>query len=265
MGYYVHAFSVDMAVLLGLHEAIVLQHFHHWHMLNEGVESMQRDGKTWFFLSAARVRRVFPYLSERKIRTAIEHLIEKGYIVKDDAKGYNRSKWYALTEDGQALFLPSYKMSNACDKMSNASYEMSNDIDNNNIYNNKDNNISISEGKEINKENGKFDFRSALIEYGISPELADAWLEVRKNKRATNSQIAYDDTIRQIELSGYPADDCIRMAVVKSWSGFKAAWMHNAIASERQERKGKESTFEKNLRTIDDMFGSDYHTHYYGK
>lgn len=252
--YSAHCFSVDLALRVGLNEAIILQHFHYWHTLNESNDTMQSDGKTWFFLSNARIRQVFPYLSERKIRTAIEHLVVGGYIVKDEGRGYNRSTWYALTKSALMLFSPSDETSNAFVKTSNAFSGNVESIDSN-IDNNIDNNI-ISEGKEIYKEKKKFDFRTALIEAGVTEEVADAWLQVRKTKHATNTKLAFDETMHQIEISGYPADDCIRMAAIKSWRGFSAAWMLNAIESENV--KSKETSFTRNLRTMKQMFGNDY-------
>lgn len=111
-----------------------------------------------------------------------------------------------------------------------------------------------------------FDFRAALINIGVSEETADAWMQVRKAKKAVNTELAFNEIHNEIMRSGYAAEDCIRTAAVNSWRGFKSDWMLNA-QEERKEKvapKRKESTFEKNLRTIDEMMGTNYHEQYYG-
>ena len=61
---------------------------------------MFKDNHTWSFTSRRNILPVFPYLTEKKIRNAIDELVEKGYILKGN---YNPDKmkktnWYALTE-----------------------------------------------------------------------------------------------------------------------------------------------------------------------
>ena len=72
-----------------------------------------------------------------------------------------------------------------------------------------------------------FDFRSALLNLGVEPSLADDWLKVRKVKKMVNTEVAFAAVQREIAKSGRPAAECIRLAVEKSWGGFKAEWMFN--------------------------------------
>jgi hypothetical protein len=80
--------------------------------------------------------------------------------------------------------------------------------------------------KEDNKLSSKkkFNFKQALIDIGIDENVANEWMEVRKNKKATNSQTAFNAIKKQIELSGASANECITLAVEHSWSGFKVEW-----------------------------------------
>lgn len=71
----------------------------------------------------------------------------------------------------------------------------------------------------------KFDFRKALLGLGVTSEVVDAWMQVRKAKKAVNTEIAFNSIAAEIARSGKPANDCIRFAVVKSWAGFRASWM----------------------------------------
>lgn len=95
--------------------------------------------------------------------------------------------------------------------------------------------------KEINKENinnkntpakKTFDFRKALLDLNVEPKLVTDWLQVRAKKKATNSETAFKAIVREVQLSGYPANECIRIATENSWMGIKAQWIINAKASE---------------------------------
>ena len=95
-------------------------------------------------------------------------------------------------------------------------------MENQHQYNTKESSTKESNTK---KEYSRFDFLKALKSIGVSDEVAHAWMQVRKTKRATNTEIAFNSIKREIDNSGRPADECIRTAVERSWSGFKAEWM----------------------------------------
>lgn len=85
-----------------------------------------------------------------------------------------------------------------------------------------------------------FDFRAAMLAAGVTTEVADAFLKVRKNKRATNTEIAWKKISAEIQKSGKTADECIRTAVEHSWSGFEAEWLEERQrpSSAPRPRKG---------------------------
>lgn len=93
-----------------------------------------------------------------------------------------------------------------------------------------------------------FDFRKALLDLGVTAQVADDWLAVRKTKRATNTETAFRSVAAQIEKSGKPADDCIRFAAEHSWSGFRASWMDGGddcpLAPARAQAPRRESLIE---------------------
>lgn len=81
-----------------------------------------------------------------------------------------------------------------------------------------------------------FDFKSSLISLGVDKTIASDWLKVRAKKKASNTETAFSRIKAQIEKCNIPANDCIRIAVEKSWSGFEAEWLNN------QKPKQKNST-----------------------
>ena len=215
-----HCFNVSLATKLGLAEALVFQHFWYWHQYAQNIPEMSRDGRVWFYRSIAEMREVFPYLSDANIRTAVAHLLKDGYIVKGDysERSMNKSTWYSLSDLALQMFdllIPTNPFIDSTNGLAESA----------NVKNNS--NKEYRKIVETNKNNNtpRFDFRQALIDLGVSVEVADAWMQVRKAARASNTEVAFKGVAREIAKSGLPADDCIRTAVERSWRGFNADWM----------------------------------------
>lgn len=94
--------------------------------------------------------------------------------------------------------------------------------------NDTDNDIDIDKEEKSNK----FIFKTALIKLGVSEQIASDWIKVRKDKKASNTETAFKAIKTQIELSGISANECIKIAVERSWSGFKTEWLNNIPKSE---------------------------------
>lgn len=247
--YCTHCFSVELATRIGMREAIILQHLYWWHQHNADIPAMNIDGRVWFFLTAAKIVEVFPYLSEKVVRTILEKLIKDGYLIKDH-KGegpqrFNRTNWYALTESSLGFFhLPIWE---------NGDTQKGKSIVNNNSYytssNEESNNISI------NPKPQKFDFRKALLSAGVEPEVADAWMQVRKAKKAVNTEIAWKAIEKEIAKTAASANDCIRYAVEHSWCGFKAEWCETATARSNAgtARKGEAGYMDRALAAAQEL------------
>ena len=113
-----HSFEVDIAVKYGVNAAILLQHIYFWCQKNRANKRNYHDGLYWTYNSRNGFREIFPYLSERQVKTAIDKLVEDGVVVTGQ---YNESKWdkslwYALTDKGWSI-MRSYPVDMA--KMSN--------------------------------------------------------------------------------------------------------------------------------------------------
>lgn len=240
-----HSFNVELATMVGLTEAILLQHFYFWHQRACNLPDMHREGRVWFFRSVKEMREVFPYLSDANVRTAIQHLIDRGFVIKGDfsSSSMYKATWYSLNDSAIQLFHLS-NMGHPFVESKNGFVESGKSIDNSNKDNRKDsrkNNIS------------QFDFRSALLGLGVSVEAADTWLEVRRRAKAVNSELAFKDLCSEIAKSGQPADDCIRLAAANSWRGFKAEYLRprNMVGNRPQPRQ--ESVFEHNARIAENI------------
>lgn len=92
------------------------------------------------------------------------------------------------------------------------------------------------ERKEI-KNNNKYNFKKSLLDLGVSDNVAEDWLIVRKQKKAANTETAFNAIKKQIEISGLTANDCIKIAVEKSWQGFRSEWITNSNQNQNGTNK----------------------------
>ena len=118
------------------------------------------------------------------------------------------------------------------------------------------NNILINEDKSSNKniKDVRFDFKKSLLEIGVSPQVAEDWLKVRKAKKAANTETAFKRIQKEIELSGLSADECITIAVERSWQGFKAEWVANYQRQSPQRPSGRKvSVLENNMMVAEEL------------
>ena len=80
--------------------------------------------------------------------------------------------------------------------------------------------------KNDNKErNTKYSFLASLLENGFDEKLSREWMEVRKQKKAVNTQTAFDDFMTQVKKHGGDRNKILRKCVERSWKGFNHTWL----------------------------------------
>ena len=102
-----HSFDIEIAKELGIEEAILLKNIYFWIQKNEANNKHFADGYYWTYNSVKAFNELFPYLTEKRIRSALQNLEEKGYIITGNynKSAYDRTKWYAITAEGKSLLL----------------------------------------------------------------------------------------------------------------------------------------------------------------
>lgn len=100
-----HHFDIDIAKEYGILEAVLLDHLYFWIEKNKANGSNFFDGNYWTYNSMKAFGTLFPYVTERQIRTALDHLKDKGLIETGNYNkmAFDRSLWYALTEKGNCI------------------------------------------------------------------------------------------------------------------------------------------------------------------
>lgn len=101
----VHFFNVSIAEEYGINSAIILQNLYFWISHNKANDKHFHDGCYWTYNSTEAFKELFPYLTSKQIRTALDKLRDDGIIVTgnyNQAK-YDRTLWYSITEKGESL------------------------------------------------------------------------------------------------------------------------------------------------------------------
>ena len=91
-----------------------------------------------------------------------------------------------------------------------------------------------------------FSFYKALISNGAESKLANEWLEVRKKKKSTNSETAFEGFLREMNKGGLDINSALRICIEKSWSGLNANWLKDETV--KSVIPENETSEEKDLR-----------------
>lgn len=101
-----HSFDPDIAQRVGINAAVIYQNIVWWTQKNAANGRHFHDGRYWTYNSIKAFDALFPYLTQKQIRTALDRLEGAGLIMSGsfNKAGYDRTKWYCPA--GQ-LHLPS--------------------------------------------------------------------------------------------------------------------------------------------------------------
>lgn len=79
-----------------------------------------------------------------------------------------------------------------------------------------------------------FDFKQALLNYGFNEELVNDWLEVRKAKKATNTQTSFKKFITEVKKLNVDINVLLEECISRDWKGFRAVWYVNILNQENK-------------------------------
>ena len=97
-----HRFDADIAAKYGLCEAILYNHIAFWVEKNRTDKQCCFDGKYWHFESVKQYSEMFPYMTPKQIRKALEHLRNEGVVETGNfGKTRDRTLWYTIAPQGK--------------------------------------------------------------------------------------------------------------------------------------------------------------------
>lgn len=159
-------------------------------------------------------------MSEQNVRTAIKKLESTNDLtIEKNALGtmFTVVNWNKYQDVNQSTNQQTNHESTSYQPDTNHESTTTKEVNN---LKNKESNNSI-EKKEI------FNFRKYLIDFGFENDLIDDWLKVRKTKKATNTQTAFNSFIKEVEKSNKDINEILKICIEKDWKGFKNEWLTN--------------------------------------
>jgi len=101
-----HSFNIEHAILFTQEGATLLQHHYYWYKRNKANNRNFHNGSYWTFNAASAYCDIFPYLSEKQVRTLHQNFIDAGLMIEGNYNQtkFDRTKWFALTELGISCF-----------------------------------------------------------------------------------------------------------------------------------------------------------------
>ena len=93
------SYSADLAKLIGLNEAVVLQRIHGLIVFNQKEGRNKHDGRTWTYNPMRRWHeKYFPFLCLRTVERVFASLISKGLLVRGryNKHPFDRTGWYTI-------------------------------------------------------------------------------------------------------------------------------------------------------------------------
>lgn len=237
-----HHFNCEIAKMYGIAEAVILNHFEYWIEKNKANEYNYFDGTYWTYNSVKAFKEIFPYLTEKKISSALAKLKDEGIIKTGNynENKYDRTLWYAITEKGFSIL-----QNGEIDKTEkeNRKTEKGEPIPYNNTdivpSDNTDNKERKKEGTEGKNKNS---FNRILSDYTQNPEtlrLLGEWLKVRKSKRVAMTDYAIQLNLEKLdklaEESNMSVDDYLKEVIMRGWAAFFPIKYHNEESKPKEE------------------------------
>ncbi len=101
-----HHVNVNIATLFGLPAAVILENIMYWTIYNRNNGLNLHDGHYWTYNKREAMLELFPYLSSKRIRAAVDRLAEDGIIMTSryNSDPHDRTLWYTVTDKGIALY-----------------------------------------------------------------------------------------------------------------------------------------------------------------
>lgn len=148
-------------------------------------------------------------LSNRSVITACESLVEMGLLERSG--GERKLNTYSVK---------AFEISQTGENTSQTGEKSSSDLVKKvHTQNNNKNTI-----QNINKKNTKKSVLELLADFGITGQLADDFITLRKAKKAPITETALKGFQSEADKAGISICEAVSIAIERNWQGFNASW-----------------------------------------
>jgi len=101
----------------------------------------------------------------------------------------------------------------------------------------------INEQKEPRKR-AAVDWVADLASKGVSRDVAESWLKVRKQKSAAVTVVAVDGMAREALKAGITLEEAMRIGCERGWAAFRADWLKDGVNARAGPKTPKPENFD---------------------
>ena len=254
-----YSFNIQEAVLYGVNEAIFMKNLKHWVLQNKanGINihpvsekeypDLAGQKRYWTYNSIKAYKALFPFWTERQVRTAIEHLLKLGVILKGsyNQNPYDRTSWFAL-RDESILHIKEMDLTLKSNvDLSNKSNEFAQevkcitDINTDVIPNeNKETLTPFSNGK--NKPKTKCEPQP--IPTGLdTPDFVEAWAQLLETKKWRTKEASAVNLVLK-KLSAYDVAFAIQLVETATMGGYQCVVFSDTPIAYEKWQKTKQTS-----------------------
>lgn len=166
-------------------------------------------------------------ITESKVRRAFSLLEQSGYLRRIHLKDPKTGRFTGWDYEVGVEPFPEEERTNLAktQPLENPKCGKPKGWDSQTLGNQQGINKEYKEIKTTKEVKNAFNFKDALLGLGVPSPIVEDWMEVRRKKNAVNTESAFKYLLAEINKSGLPASDCIRIAAENSWKGFKAEYL----------------------------------------
>ena len=103
-----HYFNTEIAKEVGVNAAVILENIAHWVLKNKANDKNFYDGHYWTYNSRTAMTALFPYLSEKQVRYALDALRKADMVITGNynKSSYDRTLWYTVSDSCAKKYFP---------------------------------------------------------------------------------------------------------------------------------------------------------------
>lgn len=102
----------------------------------------------------------------------------------------------------------------------------------------------------IKPQAAKYNFAKKLVELGADEKSIRDWLEVRKKKRAANTESSIDHLVRESAKANISVADAVLICATRNWQNLTAEWLQPNIQKQARPEKFNPTAYVNRNRNV---------------
>lgn len=226
-----HQFDPAIAARVGLNAAVIYQNLFYWAEKNAANGRHFYEGRWWTYNSVSAFSDLFPYLTGKQIRTALDKLESDGLIASGcfNKSAYDRTKWYSPTCLKEETHLP---------KKTNENAQKGEPI------------------PDINTNHKPVKYVRAELPDWIPIDAWNGWVEMRMIRKKPLTDRAYNQAISKLDTlraKGQNITEVLDRSTMNSWTDlYEIKEQKNGASNRTTGNSRNENGFAAALRYVAD-------------